>query len=307
MTPQDAVAKNAGAQAAVTVEPRLGLFVAESVVHPITRTTFLDTLEANALDLKFLTDQRVQVQSLGDDVATCAGWMRVRETQLVAQLVEHLPRKEGDLAFVIHLVAEEPIAANALARDAFDFVLFKNRMVTGRLFVMADVVVAWRNEKMADKHQNSLGGQHVLHPRERCHHAGEAERGGGEEGDVADLFGRASGVERTACVAVDCAFAQCAGGNSQLDEATSFRVERASLPRGFPKRFVSPHDVGILLAELLEARRDLLVGLWFGFGFSAHPVFNQRDASGDQQICLLRIAAPSSGACEAEYLEAKTL
>ena len=139
---QCTVAEDAGTEAAFAFEPRFGLFVAEGVVHPVAGATFLDTGEANALNLEFLTNHRAQVEANGDDVAASAGGMRVREIQFVAQLLEDLPRKEGDLAFVIFLVAEEPVAANTLTGDAIDFVPFKNRMLAGRLVVVAEEVVA---------------------------------------------------------------------------------------------------------------------------------------------------------------------
>ena len=87
---------------------------------------------------------------------------------------------------------------------------------------------------------------------------------------MADFVGCATGGERAAGVAVDGSFAQRAGGDGEFDETASLRLERPGFLGGGAERFIGAHDGRILLAELLEARRNLLMVLWLGFGFSIH-------------------------------------
>lgn len=93
-----------------------------------------------------------------DDERTSAraGGVRVREAEFAAELSKEFRREESDLALValvILLVAEEAVATNALAGDALDFLTLQYRMLAGRLFVVAEIVVAGRNEQVAHTHQ----------------------------------------------------------------------------------------------------------------------------------------------------------
>lgn len=102
---------------------------------------------------------------------------------------------------------------------------------------------------------------------------------------MADFVGCATGGKCAASVAVDGSFAQRAGGDGEFNQTASLRLERPGFLGGSAERLIGAHDGRIRPAELLEARWNLLMVLWLGFGFSVHEFErNKRRFTGERLI-----------------------
>jgi hypothetical protein len=108
--------------------------------------------EANALQLELLANQGIEINTGDDHVASQDAGRFVHEGKRGTETVENFLREEGDLAFVIVLVVKEAITANSTAGDTFDALGFLQRVIVWRPAVMAEVVVAGRDEEVANDH-----------------------------------------------------------------------------------------------------------------------------------------------------------
>ncbi|MGZ5564690.1 MAG: hypothetical protein ACXWFY_05820 [Chthoniobacterales bacterium] len=61
-------------------------------------------------------------------------------------------REESDLTFVIFLVVEEAITADAMTGDALNTIDFLQRIIVRRTIVMAEIVMASGDEELANNH-----------------------------------------------------------------------------------------------------------------------------------------------------------
>src|ERR1017187_1400678 len=142
---QFAVGEYARPQPATALQPVFGTRP-EDGVHPVTRFALLHTGKAHALNLEFSANQRVQICA-GDNHITPGGRrLGLGQVQFEAERVEDFLREEGDLAFVVFLEVEEPVAPDATASDALGLIDFDHGVLPGRLSVMAKEVVPWRDE-----------------------------------------------------------------------------------------------------------------------------------------------------------------
>ena len=109
----------------------------------MTGFALLDALEANALNLEFSANQRIQIRAGDNHIAAGGRRLGLGQIKLVAQRIEDFLREEGDLAFVVFLEVEEPVAPDAAACDALRLIYFDYGVLTGGLSVMAEEVVTW--------------------------------------------------------------------------------------------------------------------------------------------------------------------
>jgi hypothetical protein len=147
MSTKNAVRQYARSQAAPAFQPAFGSRVAKGVVHPVTRTTFLDAGEAHTLDLKFLADELCEVSAAHENIPARGRGVRLRQVQLPLHRAEHVLRKKGDLPFVIFFETEIAIAANASPRDTFNLVRFDRSVIARWTAMVPDKIVAWRCEQ----------------------------------------------------------------------------------------------------------------------------------------------------------------
>jgi len=158
---QKPVTANLGSQA--TPAPH-GLFRSgcECHVHPIAGATFLGPKKADALELKLNSDQFIQTDATGDHVPTKNVRSAVPNPKLQAKILIRFFLEVSDLAFVIFFVAEVPVPRDSLSGDALNLSHIDGRMVAGRLFVVADVVVPSGNEQMKYLKINANHGSSIV-------------------------------------------------------------------------------------------------------------------------------------------------
>ncbi len=114
---------------------------AQGLVHPITRRTFHHAAKAHPLNFKFLADERIQIFTLGDDIAAITFGRFAGKFKFLAKRVMDFHRKKSDLAFVILFKLIEPVAPDAAPGHAFNCGNFNDRIVPGRLAVMSEIIV----------------------------------------------------------------------------------------------------------------------------------------------------------------------
>src|SRR4051812_29786538 len=71
---------------------------------------------------------------------------------MLDQSFENLERKKRDLSLVVITVIVKTIAADPMSGDTLDLRDLDQRIIVGRPAVMAKVVMAARNEQVADQH-----------------------------------------------------------------------------------------------------------------------------------------------------------
>jgi len=112
------------------------------MVHPVTRFAVRRPAKFHSLQLEFSANKRIQVGTFGDDIPSRGARRFFAKIQPGTHQVEDFPRKKCDLSFVIFLKIKESVAFDAASRNTFDFRNFNNRVIAGRLSVMAKIVVA---------------------------------------------------------------------------------------------------------------------------------------------------------------------
>jgi hypothetical protein len=122
----------------------------------VTRAAFTDALELDALHGEFFANERIQFHAAGDKVAPRDTGRFVRRTQLPANRVKNFRRKKSDLAFVVVLEIEEPVADQTFARNALDLADFNGGIFTGLPPLVAKKIVAGRNENPLDLEVQSV-------------------------------------------------------------------------------------------------------------------------------------------------------
>ena len=108
----------------------------------MTRFALLDACEANALNLEFSANQRIQIRAGDNHIASRGSRLRLRDFQFATEREEDFQREEGDLAFIVFLEVEEPVAPDATASDALSLSYFDHGVLASGLSVMAKEVVA---------------------------------------------------------------------------------------------------------------------------------------------------------------------
>ncbi len=145
--PEHATSQDACTQTAAALEPGFGSR-SERGVHPVTGTAFFGPHKAHALEFEFGADECVQIHPADKYIPAGGTGLGGREAKRLLQGGEDFQRKESNLAFVIGLVIEEPIATNPAPGDTFDLVHRHHGVAARRLAVMAEEVVTWRNEQL---------------------------------------------------------------------------------------------------------------------------------------------------------------
>ncbi len=113
----------------------------------------LHSEKTHALDLKFLTDQFVEIDGAGDHVAPRRSRRRFRKLQRRAQRLENFRREKRNLPLIIALEIEIAVASNAAAGDAFNFIPLNHGVVIRLATVMPDEVVSTGNVQVTDFHR----------------------------------------------------------------------------------------------------------------------------------------------------------
>lgn len=104
------------------------------------------------MNLELLTDERVEVLSLDDDIASVNVGTPVENGEVIAEAAMCLDLKKGDLTFVIRFVVEIAVAPDPAPGDTFDLVDFLDRSCPRRPAEMTDIDMSRRNEKMQNFH-----------------------------------------------------------------------------------------------------------------------------------------------------------
>src|SRR6266403_841706 len=149
---QLAITENFRAQTAASFQ-EIFRALRKCAIHPITRRAFLRSIKTNALNLKFLADEFVQIKAARDHVAPRRSRRSIVCVQRSAELFENLERKKCDLAFVIVFKIEVTICANPAACDTLAHGHFDHGMVIRLPTVMANEIVSWRNVQVTDFHR----------------------------------------------------------------------------------------------------------------------------------------------------------
>ena len=122
------------------------------LVHPVAWTAFLRALESDTLHLKFLADERFEIDAPGDDIATDRGRQNVRKTERVAEIMKHFDRKEGDLSLVLIAIIKKAISLYPVTSHTIDPRNLYRRMFVGRSTMMAKEIVRGGNVEMRQFH-----------------------------------------------------------------------------------------------------------------------------------------------------------
>src|SRR5256886_2935963 len=149
---QLAIAENLRAQTATSFQE---IFRArrERAIHPVTRRALLRSVKTNALNLKFLADEFVQIKAARDHVAPRRSRRSIMCVQRNAELFENVERKKSNLALVAAFKIEVTISANPAARDTVHHGHFDHGVGVRLPTVMTNEIVSWRNVQVTDFHR----------------------------------------------------------------------------------------------------------------------------------------------------------
>jgi FdhD protein len=125
----------------------------ECAVHPVAWPTLFHSEKTNALQLKLLSNQLVQINAACDHIASGCSWRAIVQVECNAKLIENIERKKCDLAFVVVLKIEVTIATDPTARDTFEHGHFDYRVRVRLPTVVANEIVARRNVQVTDFHR----------------------------------------------------------------------------------------------------------------------------------------------------------
>jgi hypothetical protein len=143
------------AQAAAALEPGLRT-VAKRGVHPVAGLAVLRAGKPHTLDLEFNADQAVQIDAGHERITPGGGGRRVGHLEFTPQSIEDFNREKCNLSFILLLKIKKTITLDASAGNAFDLIGFDDRMAGGRQAMPAKVVMAGRDEQLANgDHSNS--------------------------------------------------------------------------------------------------------------------------------------------------------
>ena len=113
----------------------------------------LRSAKSYSLNLEFLADKREKIHTGDDQIAAQhASWLIV-DSKVRAEFFENFDREKCDLAFVVFAEIKVTIAPQAVAGHTFHFRHFHERRVARRPAVVADEVVAGRDENLPDQHR----------------------------------------------------------------------------------------------------------------------------------------------------------
>lgn len=106
----------------------------------------------HSLDLEFSANERKEIGACDDHVATEDPSRFVVDAKVRTKFFENFCREKGDLAFVVFAEIEVTVAPQTATGHAFHLRNLNERKVARRLTVVADKVVAGRDEDLPDEH-----------------------------------------------------------------------------------------------------------------------------------------------------------
>jgi hypothetical protein len=139
------------------------------LVHPITGSALGGAEKPNPLKIKFEADEGVEIDSPGDHITAEHFRATIANLKGGAKFIVDFAGEESNLAFVARFVVEKAIPFDSGASDAMELFLLKERMITGRLAVMAEEVVARGEVEVLDAdrgHERGRRGVHAFKIRE---------------------------------------------------------------------------------------------------------------------------------------------
>ena len=132
------------------------------------RAAFGGAQEAHALDSKFHSDERIQIQTRRDDVASRDAGRLAADAKFAAQFIKDFRCEEGDLALVIVFEIKETVTFDAASGHATNFRALDQRVFARQLALSAKKIMAGRNVKVADFHGGNMttfgGGENLFAP-----------------------------------------------------------------------------------------------------------------------------------------------
>lgn len=139
---QHTMAQDLGTQSAVSFHGVFSPF-RKGLIHPVTRRAFLGAQKTDALNLKLVTNQAVQIHPTGDDIAAEDRRRNILNLKLLTEPLINLMREKGDLTFVVLLEAKKAVSDQPLSRHAFHGVHLHHRRLPGGFSVVAEEIVFW--------------------------------------------------------------------------------------------------------------------------------------------------------------------
>ncbi len=104
------------------------------------------------MKFELISNQGVEIAVAEDNVSAEHTGCEVSDRKRVAEFDPDCFVEEGDLAFVIRFVVEEPVATDAFSGDALDGRYVPNGVFTRRFSVMSEEVVSVRDVEADDLH-----------------------------------------------------------------------------------------------------------------------------------------------------------
>lgn len=110
-------------------------------VHPIAGTAFFRPMKPNALDVKILPNQFIEIDAARKHVSSHRARRNALHLQRAAKLIENFERKKCDLSLVILFVIKVTVARQPTAGDALNRRHFDHWKVVRLLAVVPDKIV----------------------------------------------------------------------------------------------------------------------------------------------------------------------
>jgi hypothetical protein len=107
----------------------------QRLIHPVTGPAFFGTEKADPLNLELASDEFVQLQTAGDDIAPKRRRRDVAAGEAGPKVLVDLVRKERDLAFEVIPVSEVAIVLDPMSGNAMDFIHFDDLVFARRAAV----------------------------------------------------------------------------------------------------------------------------------------------------------------------------
>jgi hypothetical protein len=151
VTRQNAITQDSGTQAAGTTQ---GLFrtFPQRPVHPVARAGFLGSEKAYPLNLKLLTNQRIQVHTTDDDVSPVHVYRLCFQAEPGTEPFVRLQREQRHLPLVIDFVVKVSVSSETSASNALNRINLLHTRYPWFTSVVTGINVLWRNENVPDLH-----------------------------------------------------------------------------------------------------------------------------------------------------------
>lgn len=138
------VCQNASPKSAAPTKGILGSR-SERGIHPVARTALSHPVKLDSLDIEYLSDKSIQVDSPRNRIPTQGADGFIVNVEAPAEIFVNLPGKESYLPLVVVLVVKEPVPEQAAAGDTLDRADFDDWRLARRLTMVPEEVVCGRN------------------------------------------------------------------------------------------------------------------------------------------------------------------